>query len=200
MRITEAKFVASFADVKSYLAKTGGAGVPEFCFVGRSNVGKSTLINMLTSRRDLARTSSTPGRTRLINLFELNGGQFRFTDLPGYGFALASKTEKAAWDGLMDGYLRGSKSLIHAFVLLDIRREPSDLDIRMTKYFYVYGIPFTAVATKCDKISRAQADRSVRLISSALSLGKDDIILTDRSGTGRDKLLERIDCVLSSRE
>ncbi len=200
MKIQNAKFITSFASRDKYLEYGATCSIPEICVVGRSNVGKSTFINTFSSRSKLAKTSSTPGRTRLINVFDFNDGLFRLIDLPGYGFAQAGKQQKQAWGGLIEGYLQGSKNLCHTLVLVDARHEPTKLDVTMTEYLYYYQMPFTVIATKCDKISKAEVGRSVQRIATTLKIGKDNIIATSVEGLGRDKVATRIEEILDARE
>lgn len=197
MKIKQAKFVTSFSQASKYL-DTAANRSPELCVVGRSNVGKSTFINTLAGRPKLARTSSTPGRTRLINLFDFNDGEFVLVDLPGYGYAKASKAEKNDWGELMEGYLQRSTALVHTLVLVDSRHEPTELDLTMVKYLYYYRMPFSVIATKCDKISKAERGRSVQRIATKLGIGRDDVILTAADGTGMDKVLARLEAVLAA--
>ena len=171
MIIKNAKFLISIADKN----KLEQLSLPQFAFVGRSNVGKSTLLNALCQRKSLAKTSSTPGRTRLINIFEVNN-EFHFVDLPGYGFAKASKQEQAKWQGLIETYLRNSQNLKLVFVLIDSRHEPTEKDIQMLEFLYAYQIPFKIIATKIDKLTRTELQKSKKLLSSALGVGVDDII------------------------
>ena len=173
MVIKSAKFLTSLSSPKN-LEKFD---LPQFAFVGRSNVGKSSLLNAICNRKSLAKTSSTPGRTRLVNMFEVNE-QFYFVDLPGYGFAKASKTEQAGWQSLIGGYLENSKNLKLVFVLIDCRHEPTEKDHQMLNYLYAVQIPFKIIATKIDKLSRAELQKSKIMISSDLGVGKDDIIFT----------------------
>lgn len=168
-------------------------GAKEIAFVGRSNVGKSSLINYLTNSK-IAKSSKTPGRTRLINYFSVNNGEVIFVDLPGYGFSLAGKKETASWGNMIEGYLKDSKNLVNILFLLDIRLKPSADDIQMMNYMVYYNIPFTIVATKADKLSRAQAERAKREIATALKVGNDNIFLVSSDKrTGADELLSRID-------
>lgn len=197
MEIKKARFIVSAADPAGYFAAAGQYDCPEFCFVGRSNVGKSTFINMLTRNGKLAKTSSTPGRTRLINLFEINDGEAVFVDLPGYGYAAASKSEKSGWGGLIEGYLRGTDKLKRAFLLLDCRHEPSIQDKQMINYFHYYTTPFSVVATKCDKLSRAQLRGSLQMLYRETALGKDDILAVSASGAGRDEVLDKLGRLLA---
>lgn len=198
MKINNAKFIISYSDAGKYVSDSAGYRSPEICVVGRSNVGKSTFINMLSGKPKLAKTSSTPGRTRLVNLFDFNDGEFTLVDLPGYGYAKASKAEKSEWGALMEGYLQQSGLLIHTLVLVDSRHEPTDLDLTMVKYLYYYRMPFTVIATKCDKISKAERGRSVQRIATKLGIGRDDVIMTAADGTGKDKVLEKIEKVLAA--
>ena len=175
MIIKFAEFIVSVANEKNL----PDFNKPEFAFVGRSNVGKSSLINALCNRKKLAKTSSLAGRTRLINFFEINK-ELLFVDLPGYGFAKASKTDQAKWQSLIGAYLGGSKNLKLVFVLVDVRHEPTDLDLKMLDFLYQYNIPFTIVATKLDKIKKSQIAKQKQMIASSLGVGVDDIILTSQ--------------------
>ncbi|MBR1925396.1 MAG: YihA family ribosome biogenesis GTP-binding protein [Clostridia bacterium] len=171
MIIKDAKFLTSIIDKN----KLEQLSLPQFAFVGRSNVGKSSLLNALSKRKSLAKTSSTPGRTRLINIFEINNS-FYFVDLPGYGFAKASKTEQASWQGLIEDYLTNSQNLKLVFVLIDSRHSPTEKDIQMLKFLYAYQIPFKIIATKIDKLTKTELQKNKKLISSELGVGVDDII------------------------
>lgn len=190
MKIEKAVFVKSWADGAAY----SGGDLPEVCVVGRSNVGKSTFINMLTGAR-LAKTSSEPGRTRLINVFRINDS-FNLIDLPGYGFAKASKRERSRWSELAEEYFRAAVNLKRTFVLMDIRHDPSELDKQMLSYLYYYTMPFTVIATKCDKLSRAAANIRWQRMASVLGIGKDDIVPVSFKGGGRDEVLAIIEAVV----
>ena len=120
--------------------------------------------------------------------------------MPGYGFAQAGKQQQKEWGGLIEGYLQGSKNLCHTLVLVDARHEPTKLDVVMTEYLYYYQMPFTVIATKCDKISRAEVGRSVQRIATTLKIGKDNIIATSAEGLGREKVADRIEEILKARE
>ena len=199
MKINKAKFTISCASVSQYAKASEGATCREICVVGRSNVGKSSFINTVTNVGGLARTSSTPGRTRLINIFDINDGEFTLVDLPGYGFAKASKSEKNAWDKLIGGYFESSSKLSHVFVLVDLRIPPQALDKQMLGYLYHFGIPFTVVATKADKLSKAQQARARQTIATDLMIGKDNIIVfSSQSKQGKDDVLSRIGQVLTT--
>lgn len=171
MIIKKAEFVKSFA-------KTEGLdklNKPQFAFVGRSNVGKSSLLNALCNRKNLAKTSSTPGRTRLINTFLINDA-FYFVDLPGYGYAKASKTEQIGWKSLIGGYLENSENLKLVFVLVDSRHEPTDKDMQMLEYLYAYQMPFKIIATKIDKLKKSELNKNKSMLASCLGVGIDDIL------------------------
>ena len=197
MQINNSQFITSFAQAQKYTEYAEGCKIPEICVVGRSNVGKSTFINMLASRSKLARTSSSPGRTRLVNIFDFNQGQFRLVDLPGYGYAQAGKKTKEEWGALIEGYLQCSKNLRHTFVLVDSRHTPTELDRRMVEYLYYFRMPFTVVATKCDKISKAELGRNVQTIATALKIGRDNVIPVSMAGYGREKICDRIENILN---
>ena len=149
MIVKRADFITSMKDYGAFATK----GCPEVAFAGKSNVGKSSMINRLTNRNKLARTSATPGKTRLINVYQINN-EINFIDLPGYGFAKVSKEEKLSWGKMMQDYFATTEDLCHVFHLVDIRHEPSAEDKEMGMFLRQAGIPFTVVATKADKISR----------------------------------------------
>lgn len=166
--------------------------LPEVAFAGRSNVGKSSLINRLVQRKKLARVSNTPGRTREINFFEVNG-QFVIADLPGYGYARVSKEARAAWRPLIEGYLQESATLRGIVQLLDPRHGPSPEDLQMLDFLASLGTPSLIVATKVDKLLRAE--RSARLTALALEAGVESeqiIPFSAETGEGRDELAEAI--------
>lgn len=195
--IKQAKFVISVADGKNIQ----DFGSPEIAIAGKSNVGKSSFINFMVNQSKLAKTSSEPGRTRLLNYFEINNGEYYFVDLPGYGYARAPKGEKEKWGALIEKYLRTSENLINVFVLVDIRHEPSDDDRMLINYLYTYHIPFTVIATKADKLSRAQQQKAKSVIASALAIGQGDILVTSsEKKTGKDAVLARIDNLLAHTE
>ena len=196
MIIKDAKFVLSVADSAKILTD-----LPEIAFVGRSNVGKSSFINCLTNRNKLAKASSEPGRTRLINYFNINNGQCYFVDLPGYGFARVSDAEKERWSELIEGYLVHSKQLKNVFVILDIRHEPNELDKLMLTFLNHYRIGFTVIATKADKINKSQIARQVKMIADALCLTPAAVYpVSSHNKYGRERVLERIEQLLSAAE
>lgn len=188
MIIKNAKFVVSLDRLMPF----PGQGMPEIAMAGKSNVGKSSLINSLTRNSKLARTSSEPGKTRLINFYSVNQ-ELLLVDLPGYGFAKASKNEKQKWGAMIEGYLERSENLKHVLQLVDIRHDPTADDVMMVNYLRHYGIPFTVVATKADKLSKAQRSRSIPVICRKLVVQPWEIIqYSSEDGTGRDRLLELI--------
>lgn len=166
--------------------------LPEIAFAGRSNVGKSSLLNRLVRRRAFARVSRTPGRTREINFFKVNE-QFILADLPGYGYARISKERKADWKPLIEGYLRLTPALAGVIQLLDIRREPSEDDVAMLDYLAELEIPTVVVLTKIDKIGRLAVEEHAREITESLSLSRDQTIpFSATTGEGRDELAEAV--------
>ena len=194
MKIKSADFVISVAKPNAILKKTSN----EFAVIGKSNVGKSTFINSVLNNKKIAKSSSKPGCTRLINYFKINDGDFYFVDLPGYGYATVSKEEKIKWGKLIETYLTQSPSLKHVFFLVDVRHKPSEDDMLMMNYFNHYRIPFTVIANKTDKLSKNELVKAKKIIYSTLGLGIDNII--DYSGLknlGRDKVYEKIDEILS---
>ena len=196
MEIKQATFVTSLAKYH----ENPPIQLPQLAVVGKSNVGKSSLINSLCNRRKLCKTSATPGKTRLINVFLINE-EFHLVDLPGYGFAKVDKAEKKRWGDMMDTYFQESNYLMHVLHLVDIRHEPTQDDIAMNKYFRQMDIPFTVVATKADKISRAARMKHIAPICRALLVQPWEVIpYSSEDGFGRDKLLEEIEKVLYEEE
>ena len=196
MIVKKAQFVQSLSTFKSF----PGQGLPEIAMVGKSNVGKSSLINNLTRNGKLARTSSEPGKTRLVNLFLINEAFF-LVDLPGYGFARASKQEKDRWAGMIEGYLRQSGHLKRVFQLVDIRHAPTQDDQLMVEYLRHYEIPFTVIATKADKLSRAQRGRNIPVICRTLAVQPWEVLVhSSKDDTGRDAILDAIEADISDSE
>ena len=193
MEIKKADFITSLAEYGPF----EGKGLPQIAVAGKSNVGKSTLINKLCRRNKLARTSSTPGKTRLINIFLLNE-EFHLVDLPGYGFARVDKKEKARWGQMMQDYFTRAEELRHVLCLVDIRHEPTEDDVMMNRFLRETGIPFSVIATKADKISRGARSKYLAPICRALLVQPWEIIcFSGEDGTGRDDLLKRIEEVIS---
>jgi len=172
--------------------------LPEVAFAGRSNVGKSSLLNRLVRRKAFARVSRTPGRTREINFFRVND-EFVLADLPGYGYARISKEKKADWKPLIEGYLRRTPALAGVVQLLDIRRDPSDDDIAMLDYLAELEVPAVVVLTKTDKISRREADGRTAEIMSALGLDREQTIpFSASTGEGREELAEAVAALIAT--
>lgn len=194
MKIAHTEFTTSMAMFSPEAIKA----IPRVAVAGRSNVGKSSFINYFANRGGLAKTSSTPGKTKLLNFFEVNGGEFYLVDLPGYGFAKASDTEKARWAGMIDGYLSSDELLKCVLVLVDCRHTPTALDRQMVAYLHHNRIPFFVVATKADKLSRAQLNRQLSVIANAFAMGRADITPVSSSAkTGLDAVLARLDIMLA---
>ncbi|MEG2315314.1 MAG: ribosome biogenesis GTP-binding protein YihA/YsxC [Clostridia bacterium] len=193
MEIKNAEFVTSLAAYNEQPPIT----LTQLAVVGKSNVGKSSLINALCNRKKLCKTSSTPGKTRLINIFLINNF-FHLVDLPGYGFAKVDKLEKRRWGAMMDGYFQQSTLLTHVLLLVDIRHDPTADDVVMSQYFRKMGIPFTVVATKADKISRGARMKFIAPICRAMLVQPWEIIaFSSEDATGRDQLLERLDALVA---
>jgi GTP-binding protein len=166
--------------------------LPEVAFAGRSNVGKSSLLNRLVRRKAFARVSRTPGRTREINFFQVND-QLVFADLPGYGYARVAHEQRDTWRPLIEGYLRGSERLQGVVQLLDIRREASDDDRLMLEFLGDLGVPTIVVVTKIDKLASRAATQRVAELSRSLGLTDDQVIAFSAvTGAGRDELAEAI--------
>jgi GTP-binding protein len=194
MEIKEAEFAVSNTNFEKCPAPI----MPEYAFIGRSNVGKSSLINMLTNRKGLAKTSSTPGKTQLINHFLINN-KWYIVDLPGYGYAQTSKTSKAAWDKMIRDYLEKRKNLMTVFVLIDIRLDPQPIDLRFIKWLGEKQIPIALTFTKADKISKQQVIYSVEQYKRTLLKTWDELplmfITSAEKKTGRAEILDFIESV-----
>ena len=189
MEIKSADFITSMAGYGNF----PGKGLPQVAVAGKSNVGKSSLINRLCRRNKLARTSATPGKTRLINIFLLNQ-QFHLIDLPGYGFAKVDKQEKARWGKMMQDYFEQAAELRHVLCLVDIRHEPTEDDKQMNLFLRQMGSPFTVIATKADKISRGARMKQLAPICRALLVQPWEIIcFSSEDGTGREELLKLLE-------
>ena len=192
MEIKSAEFVTSMS---VYADPT--PALPQIAVAGKSNVGKSSLINSLCRRKALAKTSATPGKTRLINLFLLNG-TFHLVDLPGYGFAKVDKQEKQRWGAMMEKYFRETAALKLTLHLVDIRHEPTRDDLQMNEFLRAMGLPFLVVATKADKISRGTRMKQLAPICRQMQVQPWQVICySSESGDGRDKLLEKIEEALA---
>lgn len=169
----------------------------EIAFAGRSNVGKSSLLNLLTGRKSLARVSGNPGKTRTINFYIIND-EFRIVDLPGYGYARVSKSVSSDWGPMMEKYLSSRENLIKVIQLVDIRHAPSRQDVQMYEYLKYYGLDGIVAATKADKVSRNELSRNIAVIRKTLGMGKDDRVIPCSSlkRTGQDELLLEIEKLL----
>ena len=192
MNITSAKYLTSVVDEKNIL----NDDMVEFAFVGRSNVGKSSLINALTGVKNLAKTSSTPGLTKMINYFVINNS-FKFVDLPGYGYAKTGQKHIANWAGFMEKYLLNSTLLKTVFVLIDCRHEPSELDKMMINFLNHYQIPYMIIMTKVDKLAKSKIPQSAGKIAKHLGVRKELILpFSSENFFGKDRILDYIENVL----
>lgn len=171
--------------------------MPEVAFAGRSNVGKSSLLNLLTNRKKLARVSGSPGKTRTINFYIINGA-FRIVDLPGYGYAKVSKSTTENWGDMMETYFKNRDGLRRVIQLVDIRHKPSAQDVQMYEYLRHYGLDGIVVATKADKVSRNEMQKNIALIRKTLQLSKEDkvIAVSALKKTGCEELLCEIEKLL----
>ncbi len=191
MLLKGAKFITSAASESQFIKPDK----PMIAVCGKSNSGKSTLINMLANQKRLAKTSAAPGRTRLVNYFDFD--RFLLADLPGYGYAAVSKEEKAKWAKTLDKFFEKKEHIAHVFLLSDIRRDPSEDDLQMVAFLNYHIIPFTAVATKSDKLSRMKIKERVRAVANAYGLGENNVIaVSGLTGDGKDALLSKISTVL----
>ena len=171
-------------------------GKVEIALAGRSNVGKSSLLNAL-AQSNVARTSKTPGRTRMVNYFDFE--KFVLVDLPGYGFAKASKGEQEGWQDMIEGYLSKSKRLAHVFVLVDSNLKKQATDEQMIKYLFFYNIPFTIIATKVDKIAKSKRFFAVKSLAADFKVGQENIIGVSAEGKiGLDAVFARIEQILGA--
>ncbi|MBE6019843.1 MAG: YihA family ribosome biogenesis GTP-binding protein [Clostridiales bacterium] len=193
MTITKAELEAVAVKASQYPPED----MPEIAFAGRSNVGKSSLLNLITGRKALARVSGNPGKTRTINFYRIND-EFRIVDLPGYGFARVSKAESEKWGAMIEGYLENRGTLRKVVQLVDIRHKPSAQDVQMYEYLKYYGLDGIVAATKADKVSGNQRAACVKLIKETLGMGKEDVVVpvSALKRTGDDKLLEVIEKLL----
>lgn len=187
MQVKNAVFLTSAARAEQFLRPAK----PMIAVCGKSNAGKSTLINMLAGRKNLAKTSAAPGRTRLVNYFDF--GEFWLADLPGYGYAAVSKAEQIKWAKTLEAFFAKKEDVRHVFLLSDIRRDPSADDAQMVEFLVYHNIPFTVIATKCDKLSRMKVKERTRTIALMFGLGTGNVLaVSGVSGEGKDALLARI--------
>ncbi|MDR0357031.1 MAG: ribosome biogenesis GTP-binding protein YihA/YsxC [Clostridiales Family XIII bacterium] len=194
MEIKGAELLAVTAKKSQYPA----AGPPEIAFAGRSNVGKSSLLNLLTGRRNLAKTGGSPGKTRTVNFYAINGDAFRIVDLPGYGYAKVAKSVAHQWGDMIETYLKNREELKKVALLADIRHEPSEQDRLMYDWLKYYGLDGLVVATKADKISRGAIAKHVSVIRRGLDMDKDGVVVpvSALQRTGVKELLDEIEGLL----
>lgn len=194
MKILSAEFVKSSAKV----GQCPDGRLPEWAFIGRSNVGKSSLINMLVQRKNLAQTSQTPGKTQLINHFLINGSWY-MVDLPGYGYARRSRQSRASYSQLIEEYLVEREQLVNLFILVDARLEPQAIDLSFISFVGEAGIPCSIVLTKCDKLSRNQLARSLAQYKKRLGELWDMLpplfVTSSETGLGREEILSYIESI-----
>lgn len=194
MKITSAEFIVSNSDV----SKCPNNSFPEYAFIGRSNVGKSSLINMLTSRKKLAKTSGRPGKTQLINHFLINKNWY-LVDLPGYGYAKVSKSAKKIFQKFITDYFNKRKQLVSAFVLVDIRHEPQPIDLDFMQWLGENLIPFSIIFTKADKLKPKAIERQIEHYKNVLLESWEEIpnyfITSSTKGIGQEDVLEYIDSI-----
>jgi GTP-binding protein len=191
MKVTEAIFLQSNTDYE----KCPKPDKPEYAFIGRSNVGKSSLINSIVQKKNLAKTSQTPGKTQLINHFEIDK-KWYLVDLPGYGYAKVSKTDREKFEKMIHEYLENRENLIYTFVLVDVRHEPQKLDLEFINTLGERGIPFCIVFTKADKLSKTAVDRNVELYQQKILESWEAMpqffVTSSVNGSGRDEILRTI--------
>ena len=193
MKIKSADFVMSNSEV----AKCPNEAIPEYAFIGRSNVGKSSLINMLTERKSLAKTSGRPGKTQLINHFKINENWF-LVDLPGYGYARVSKKDKNTFQKYITNYFLQREQLVCSFVLVDIRHDPQPIDLEFMQWLGENAVPFAIIFTKADKLKPKAIERQVQqyldtLLADMWEEAPPHFVTSSSNGAGRDELLAYID-------
>ena len=185
--IKNATFITSAARSEQFIKPEK----PMIAVCGKSNVGKSSFINMLANRKKLAKTSSEPGRSRLVNYFDF--GEFILADLPGYGFARVSKTEKEKWGKTLDAFFKRKDEVTHVFMLLDARHDPTADDMQMIEFLHYNTIPFTAILTKADKLSKMKIKEHIKAIAADIYLGEGNLIATSaETGYGKDAVLQKL--------
>ena len=194
MKIIQAEYITSAVDQKGLIDD----GKSQFAFVGRSNVGKSSLINCLVGQKRLAKTSSTPGLTKMVNYFLIND-QFYFVDLPGYGYAKTNHANKKTWASVIETYLTCNQNLRTVFVLLDLRHNPTQLDKDMINFLVFHSIPFKIIATKADKIAKSKIPQASAKLAKELALRQELIsTVSSENGFGIKQLLEFVESNLEA--
>ena len=189
--IKDATFITSAAKADQFITPTK----PMIAVCGKSNVGKSSFINMLANKKKLAKTSSEPGRTRLVNYFDF--GEFILADLPGYGFARVSKSEKIKWAQTLDDFFKDKEKISHVFMLADSRHDPTEDDLQMTKFLHYYTLPFSVILTKADKLSKMKIKEHTRAIAADLYLGEQNLLATSaETGYGKFEVLQKIRSII----
>ena len=187
MIIKNAKFITSAANKGGFIVPDK----PMIAVCGKSNVGKSSFINMLANQKKLAKTSSEPGRTRLVNYF--NFGEFILADLPGYGFARVSKTEKEKWAKTLDSFFKDKENIAHVFMLVDSRHDPTADDVQMIEFLHYHMLPFTIILTKADKLSKMKLKEHIRAIAADLYLTPNNMLATSsETGYGKTEVLNKL--------
>ena len=196
MKITKAELEAVAVKASQYPPED----LPEIAFAGRSNVGKSSLLNLITGRKSLARVSGSPGKTRTINFYRCND-EFRIVDLPGYGFAKVSRSESEKWGAMIEGYLENRGTLLKVVQLVDIRHKPSAQDVQMYDYLKYYGLDGIVAATKADKLGTNEKAKALKLIRQTLGMKKDDILIpvSALKRTGDGDLLDAMQALIGSK-
>ena len=195
IRIKNATFITSAASKAQFIKPNK----PMIAVCGKSNVGKSSFINMLANQKKLAKTSSAPGRTRLVNYFDF--GEFILADVPGYGFAQVSKAEKAKWAKTLDQFFQDKENLAHVFMLADSRHDPTADDVQMIEYLHFHVLPFTVILTKADKLSKMKLKEHKKAIAADLYMGENNLLATSsETGYGKDDVLTKIAEVLEIRK
>ena len=197
MKITKAELEAVAVKASQYPPED----IPEIAFAGRSNVGKSSLLNLITGRKSLARVSGSPGKTRTINFYRCND-EFRIVDLPGYGFAKVSRSESEKWGAMIEGYLENRGTLLKVVQLVDIRHKPSAQDVQMYDYLKYYGLDGIVAATKADKLGTNEKAKALKQIRQALGMGKSDILIpvSALKRTGDEELLDAMQDLIERRQ
>lgn len=205
LKIVSAEFIKGAISSKQFPQ----IGVPEFAFFGRSNAGKSSLINMLLNRKNLVKTGSKPGMTREINFFAVNAPankqpnaeSFCVADLPGYGFAQVSQAERKRIDAMLYDYCTTRSTLKTVFLLMDIRRDPAEIELQTLQFFREHNIPAILTATKADKLSKNEQAKQLLALASFFECSKDEIIITSATKkTGREKLLQHLSACLTHQD